>query len=369
MTDDDSRDDGPWVPPAAIAIPIDGVLDLHVFSPRDLRTLIPDYLHECQARGILAVRLIHGRGIGAVQRSVHALLERSPLVRCFRLADGDAGGRGATIVDLCPFEPSAATGPKDAAAGCSSPGAVRRGPPRPQRAIETAFICAAGGPAMATKGVCVVVGVGPGIGQAVARRFGAAGHPVALVARRKDPLDAFARTLADDAITARAFVADVENAGSLKDALAAIEHDLGAVDVLVYNAAVLRPGSPFEVGVEQLVRDFRVNVGGALVAAQAVAGSMKQRRHGTILFTGGGLALDPWPQMTSLAVGKAGIRNLAHSLHKDLKPHGIRVATVTVAGLVQPGAGPLDPAAIADVFFALHEQPVDGGEVERVVAA
>jgi len=96
---------------------------------------------------------------------------------------------------------------------------------------------------------------------------------------------------------------------------------------------------------------------------------MKARRSGTILFTGGGLALDPWPQMSSLAIGKAGIRNLAWSLHKDLKPHGVRVATVTVAGVAQPGAGPLDPAAIAEVFFALHQQPVDGGEVERVVSA
>jgi len=222
---------------------------------------------------------------------------------------------------------------------------------------------------MTGKGACVVVGVGPGIGAAVARRFGAAGHPLALLARKKDALDAFARGLDAEGIRARAYAADAESAASLKDALAAVEHDQGAVDVLVYNAAVLRSGGPLEVGVEQLVREFRVNVGGALLAAQHVAAGMKARRSGTILFTGGGLALDPWPQMSSLAIGKAGIRNLAWSLHKDLKPHGVRVATVTVAGVAQPGAGPLDPAAIAEVFFALHQQPVDGGEVERVVSA
>jgi NADP-dependent 3-hydroxy acid dehydrogenase YdfG len=221
---------------------------------------------------------------------------------------------------------------------------------------------------MTGKGVCVVVGVGPGIGNAVARRFGAAGHPVAVLARKKDALDAFARTLAGEGIRAGAYVADAENPASLKDALAAVDHDHGVVDVLVYNAAVLRPGGPLDVGIEQLVREFRVNVGGALVAAQHVAGAMKARRSGTILFTGGGLALDPWPQMASLAVGKAGIRSLAWSLHKDLKPHGVRVATVTVAGVVQAGAGPLDPAAIAEVFFALHQQPVDGGEAERVIS-
>jgi NADP-dependent 3-hydroxy acid dehydrogenase YdfG len=220
---------------------------------------------------------------------------------------------------------------------------------------------------MATKGVCVVVGVGPGIGVAVARRFGRAGFAVALLARRREALDGFVAALGADGIAAKGFPADVENAASLKDALTLVEHDLGAIDVLVYNAAVVRPGAPLEVGVEQLVREFRVNVGGALVGAQHVAGAMKARHRGTILFTGGGLALDPWPQMASLAIGKAGVRSLALSLHKDLAPHGVRVATVTVAGLVKAGAGALDPDAIAEVFFALHEQPAATGDAEHVV--
>lgn len=87
---------------AAVEVAIDGVLDLHHFSPKDLKTLIPDYLAACRARGIVAVRLIHGRGIGAVQRSVHALLKRSAIVVAYRLADPDRGGRGATLVDLLP---------------------------------------------------------------------------------------------------------------------------------------------------------------------------------------------------------------------------------------------------------------------------
>lgn len=220
-----------------------------------------------------------------------------------------------------------------------------------------------------SKGVCVVVGVGPGIGQAVARRFGQAGYTLALIARRKDSLDGFVDGLKAEGIAATAITADAEHAPSLIDALTRVNHDIGAVDVLVYNAAVIKRGSPFDVGVEQLVREFRVNVGGALVSAQQVVPAMKARKSGTLLFTGGGLALDPWPAMSSLAVGKAGIRNLALSLHKDLKGDGIRVATVTVDGLVTAGAGPLDPAAIADVFFALHQQPAATGEAERLVRA
>lgn len=92
-------------PPAVddvVEIAIDGTLDLHHFSPKDLRTLIPDYLEACQQKDIFALRIIHGRGIGAVMRSVHALLKRSPLVAGFRLAEAERGGRGATLVDLHP---------------------------------------------------------------------------------------------------------------------------------------------------------------------------------------------------------------------------------------------------------------------------
>lgn len=91
--------------PDAIDVVIDGELDLHVFHPKDLRTLIPDYLEECRRRGIVAVRLIHGRGTGAVRDSVHALLRRSSIVVSFRLAGAERGGAGATLVDLAPFEP------------------------------------------------------------------------------------------------------------------------------------------------------------------------------------------------------------------------------------------------------------------------
>lgn len=81
-------------------LPIDGVLDLHHFSPKDIRTLVPDYLEECAKRGIFEVRIIHGKGTGALRASVHALLCRCSLVSGFRMAETAAGGWGATLVDL-----------------------------------------------------------------------------------------------------------------------------------------------------------------------------------------------------------------------------------------------------------------------------
>ena len=82
-------------------IPIDGNLDLHTFSPRDAGSVVEEYLYVCHEKGILDVRIIHGKGRGVLRRTVHALLERHPLVLGFRLDSGPSGW-GATIVRLKP---------------------------------------------------------------------------------------------------------------------------------------------------------------------------------------------------------------------------------------------------------------------------
>ena len=86
-----------------VKLPIDGVLDLHTFRPAEMKELIPAYLDECRRRGILSVRIVHGKGIGNLRRTVHAILERLPEVAAFRLAGSEAGGWGATLVALRPL--------------------------------------------------------------------------------------------------------------------------------------------------------------------------------------------------------------------------------------------------------------------------
>ena len=81
---------------------IDGVLDLHTFQPREIKDLVLEYLAECQLRGILRVRIVHGKGIGNLRRTVHALLAKHPEVAGFNLAGEQLGGWGATIVYLKP---------------------------------------------------------------------------------------------------------------------------------------------------------------------------------------------------------------------------------------------------------------------------
>lgn len=95
--DDNASDD------ITVQLPINGELDLHTFRPAEMKELIPAYLAECRLRGILSVRIVHGKGIGNLRRTVHAILEKLPEVAAFRLAGAETGGWGATLVELRTF--------------------------------------------------------------------------------------------------------------------------------------------------------------------------------------------------------------------------------------------------------------------------
>jgi DNA-nicking Smr family endonuclease len=83
-----------------VEIPVEGTLDLHTFRPSDVKDLVPEYLRECRRKGVLRVRIVHGKGTGILQRTVHSVLGKTPEVLSFEIAEPDEGGWGATIVLL-----------------------------------------------------------------------------------------------------------------------------------------------------------------------------------------------------------------------------------------------------------------------------
>jgi len=213
--------------------------------------------------------------------------------------------------------------------------------------------------------LAVIVGAGPGIGMAAARRFAQGGFRVAVVCRPSDPVAAFQADLA--ALSpALALGADLERAEALAEALAAIAAWGGAPEVLVYNASAGARGPAAELDPARLRADFQVNVGSALASAQWALPAMRAAGRGTLLFTGGGLALGPKPGLAAACLGKAALRSLALALAAELAPEGIHAATVTVCGFVQPGSA-LAPEHVAQAFWDLYEQEKTGWDGEQTM--
>ncbi|NUT38449.1 MAG: SDR family NAD(P)-dependent oxidoreductase [Thermoactinospora sp.] len=193
----------------------------------------------------------------------------------------------------------------------------------------------------------VIIGAGPGIGQAVARRFAREGLPVALVARSQETL----RSAVPGALTATADAGDEKALTAALDTIAA-EH--GVPDAVVYNAAVIRPDRPADLSLDDHLGRWAVNVGGAIVTAARLLPAMAGRGRGSFLVTGG--MPEPKAAYLSLSLGKAGIRTLVTALHEEYGPAGVHAASITVGGVVAPGTA-FDPDGIAEHYWRLHLQP------------
>lgn len=193
-------------------------------------------------------------------------------------------------------------------------------------------------------------------GLALARQFGNNDFTVAMLARSEDKLEDFQQQLGRENIESYYYFANAADADSIREGLRYVQGSLGDTDVLIYNAAVIGKTSLSEVAADKLADDFRVNVIGAIVAAQEVIPAMVARKTGKIFFTGGGLSINPDSRYGSLGIGKAGLRNAAHSLHQELRAKGVHVATVAIQGFIQEEDENYNPAAIAEQFWQLYEQ-------------
>ncbi|WP_437734547.1 SDR family NAD(P)-dependent oxidoreductase [Sorangium sp. So ce1335] len=221
---------------------------------------------------------------------------------------------------------------------------------------------------MSSNRVAVVVGVGPGLGAAVSRRFAREGFAVGLVARTAATCEAVQREIEQAGGRALSAPADATDPVSVAAAFARVKQTLGPAEVMIYNASDFRVAGALELTPQELEASWRITCLGGFVCAQAALPDMLERGRGTLLFTGATASLRGGPRFSALAVGKFGLRAVAQSLARELGPRGIHVAHVIVDGLIDtprvramvPGRGAatlLAPEALAETYYQLHAQP------------
>ncbi len=197
-----------------------------------------------------------------------------------------------------------------------------------------------------------MVGVGPGIGVAVARRFVREGMRAGLIARSEQKVKAAADALAGAEVLA--VTADSSDEVALRAALDRVIEEYGVPDVVVYNAAIMQQDAIGDLTAQQHLDAWAVNVVGAITTAAHVVPAMVERGGGTFIITGG--MPEPKPTNVSLSLGKAGVRTLVTLLDQQYGFAGIHAATITVGGAVAPDSA-WDADDIADHYWRLHIQP------------
>ena len=202
---------------------------------------------------------------------------------------------------------------------------------------------------------CVIVGAGPGLGLNVARRFAQGGFDIALISRDQRKLDGLSETLNSEGYTAQSFAADAAIEQELQSAFSRITQWNGDIGALVYNASAMIPDNVLDMTPSSMMDKMALNLGGAICSVNQVLPPMRGHGGGTILITGGGLGLEPYPNWASLSAGKAALRNYTLALHKALSPEEIHVAVIAVCGIVEAG-GPFDPDRIAEEYWQLHAE-------------
>jgi NAD(P)-dependent dehydrogenase (short-subunit alcohol dehydrogenase family) len=205
---------------------------------------------------------------------------------------------------------------------------------------------------------CVVLGVGPGLGAAIARRFARAGYAVAVAARDAYKLTDLVKEIELGGGRALAYRCDAVSEKDVIELFDRAEADLGPVDVAAFNASgrVRKPIAEIEAQ-EFLDAWMRGCFGGFLLGREA-ARRMAPRGKGSILFTGATASMKGYASSAGFAVAKFGLRALAESMARELGPKGLHVAHFVIDGGIgrDEGEAKLDPDAIAEAYLQTHAQ-------------
>jgi NAD(P)-dependent dehydrogenase (short-subunit alcohol dehydrogenase family) len=215
--------------------------------------------------------------------------------------------------------------------------------------------------------IALVVGVGPGIGTALARRLTSAGMRAALASRGINKLDGLVTECRLLGRVAIPYGCDASDDVSVGKMFACLREDLGLPHLVIYNCEAFGPGGILETNPHSFERCWRVNCFGAFLVARAALPGMLERGSGTIIFIGPTGSLRGRKGFVNLAVGKSGARMLAQSMAREFGPQGIHVAHVVIDGPVltpmnadvaeERGVdGLLAPNSVAETLYQLHLQ-------------
>jgi NAD(P)-dependent dehydrogenase (short-subunit alcohol dehydrogenase family) len=207
----------------------------------------------------------------------------------------------------------------------------------------------------------LIVGAGSGLSAALARLFASRGLRVGLVARDVGKLGGLAAETG-----ARTYQADASDPTKVAKLFEAVEGELGAPDVVVYNASARARGPLIDLDPADVARSLTVGAFGGFLVAQQAARRMIPHRHGAIFFTGASASVKGYPQSAPFAMAKFALRGLAQSLARELSPQGVHVAHFVIDGAIRHSSRPespdrpdsqLDPDAIAQTYFDILAQP------------
>ena len=205
-----------------------------------------------------------------------------------------------------------------------------------------------------------IIGAGPGIGEAAAERFGREGWTIVVSSRSPKNLDPLVARLTGKGVEAHGLVLDATNAESVRVAMRTADRISGGLTAVLYNAAFVRQQDLFSMTDAEVESDIAVNITGGFHAIRAAAESFGARR-GSILVTGGGLAVSPHASYASLGAGKAALRNLVGGLAPDLAARCVKIGTVTVSTLVDPHSA--EAHGVADALWTLATDPEAAWEI------
>lgn len=209
----------------------------------------------------------------------------------------------------------------------------------------------------------LIVGVGPGYGFELARRFAASGMRVALASRNAERLDDLVDELVADGGQVNAYGCDATDERSVNALLAAVTAELGPPHLVVYAVQGFCPGTVLDTEVPAFEESWRQNCLGGFIVARAAARMMVPLARGSIILTGSTSSLIGREDHLNLAVGKFGLRALAQVLAREVWPSGIHVAHVVIdadvkdSDVFEAGCTQAEPRHLADAVFGLHRQP------------